>query len=62
VWLNQAGAAVTDYGENQPLLMDYFGFPQELYELQFTSRGDAELSKRVVNLFKEVGSKKVKNT
>jgi hypothetical protein len=35
--------------------MDYYGFPQQLYELKFISRGDAELSNRVVALFKEVG-------
>lgn len=35
--------------------MDYYGFPPQLYELKFISRGDAELSKRVVELYKEVG-------
>lgn len=36
--------------------MDYYGFPPELYQLKFISRGDAALSKRVVELYKEVGS------
>lgn len=54
-WETLGERLVTDYGENQPLLMDYYGFPQPLYQLKFTSRGDAELSKRVVNLFKESG-------
>lgn len=47
---------MTDYGDNQPLLMDYYGFPPELYELKFISRGDVKLSQRVVELYKEVRS------
>lgn len=46
---------VTDYGENQPLLMDYFGFNPELYKLKFASNGSHELSERVVQAFKEAG-------
>ena len=34
--------------------MDYFGFQPELYELRFKSRGDAALSQRVVEVFKQV--------
>jgi hypothetical protein len=34
--------------------MDYYGFTQELYELKFNSRGDAQLSQRVVELFNQV--------
>ncbi|EKM82834.1 hypothetical protein AGABI1DRAFT_34839 [Agaricus bisporus var. burnettii JB137-S8] len=49
------GITVTDYGDNQPLLMDYYGFPPELYELKFISRGDVKLSQRVVELYKEHG-------
>lgn len=45
--------AVSDYPEN-PLLMDYYGFPPELYKLQFKSRGDSTLSQRVVELYKQV--------
>jgi len=45
---------VTDYGEENPLLMDYFGFQPELYQLKFKSRGDSALSRRVVELYKEV--------
>jgi aromatic ring-opening dioxygenase catalytic subunit (LigB family) len=45
---------VTDYGDENPLLMDYFGFQQELYQLKFKSRGDAFLSQRIVDLYKEV--------
>ena len=37
--------------------MDYYGFPPELYRLKFDSRGDSDLSKRVVDLFKEAGQK-----
>lgn len=48
-------SSVTDYGENQPLLMDYFGFNPELYKLKFASNGSHELSERVVQAFKEAG-------
>lgn len=33
--------------------MDYYGFPPQLYQLKFTSRGDAKLSKRIVDLYRE---------
>lgn len=45
---------VTDYGDENPLLMDYYNFDPELYKLKFSSRGDATLSKRVVELFQNV--------
>jgi aromatic ring-opening dioxygenase catalytic subunit (LigB family) len=44
---------VTEYAEN-PLLMDYYGFPPELYQLKFKSRGDSRLAQRVVELYKQV--------
>ena len=34
--------------------MDYYGFTPEFYELKFNSRGDAQLSQRVVELFNQV--------
>ena len=46
---------VTDYGDDQPLLMDYFGFHPALYKLKFSSSGDSSLSQRVVAAFKEAG-------
>lgn len=45
---------MTDYGDENPLLMDYYGFDPEMYELTFKSRGDSALSELVVNTFKEV--------
>lgn len=45
--------AVTDYEEN-PLLMDYYGFPPALYQLKFKSRGNTSLAQRVVDLYKKV--------
>lgn len=45
---------MTDYGDENPLLMDYYGFQPELYKLKFKSRGDSTLSQRVVQLYKEV--------
>ena len=46
---------MTDYGEENPLYYDYYGFQPELYRLKFKSRGDSAVSQRVVELFKEVG-------
>lgn len=31
--------------------MDYYGFPPELYQLKFKSRGDSALSQRIVDLY-----------
>jgi aromatic ring-opening dioxygenase catalytic subunit (LigB family) len=45
---------VTDYGDENPLLMDYYNFDSEVYKLKFSSRGDATLSRRVVQLFQNV--------
>jgi len=46
---------VTDYGDENPLLMDYFGFPKEMFEVKFKSKGDSALSARVVEAFKKAG-------
>jgi len=54
-WETQGGLLVTDYGDQNPLLMDYYGFSQELYELEFQSRGNADLSRRIVELFNKAG-------
>lgn len=56
-WETPGGAVVTDYGDSNPLLYDYYGFPPELYDVTFESRGDAQLSRRVVELFGEAGIK-----
>ena len=53
-WETRGEQLVTDYGARNPLLMDYFGFEPHMYKLEFDSRGDAALSARVVQLFKEV--------
>ncbi|KAJ2931446.1 hypothetical protein H1R20_g5698, partial [Candolleomyces eurysporus] len=55
-WETTEERLVSDYAEN-PLLMDYYGFPPELYQLKFKSRGDSALSQRVVDLYKEAGLK-----
>ncbi|KAJ7261376.1 Extradiol ring-cleavage dioxygenase, class III enzyme, subunit B [Mycena haematopus] len=54
-WETRNERLVTDYGDENPLLMDYYGFPPELYELKFKSRGDSTLANRVVELYKEAG-------
>ncbi|KAG1756238.1 Extradiol ring-cleavage dioxygenase class III enzyme subunit B [Suillus paluster] len=46
---------VTDYGDRNPLLMDYFGFEPYFYQQIFESKGDRALAERVVQLYKEAG-------
>jgi aromatic ring-opening dioxygenase catalytic subunit (LigB family) len=45
---------VTDYGDENPLYYDYYGFPPDLYQLKFRSRGDSAVSRRVVDVFEAV--------
>jgi len=52
-WETRRERVVTDYGDENPLLMDYFGFTPELYQVQFKSRGDSALSRKIVELFKK---------
>ncbi|KAI9064279.1 Extradiol ring-cleavage dioxygenase class III enzyme subunit B [Trametes sanguinea] len=54
-WETLGERLVTDYGDENPLLMDYYGFQPALYQLKFKSRGDSALSQRVVQLFKDAG-------
>ncbi|KAJ7349259.1 Extradiol ring-cleavage dioxygenase, class III enzyme, subunit B [Mycena albidolilacea] len=54
-WETATERLVTDYGNENPLLMDYYGFPPELYALKFKSKGDSTLAKRIVELYKEAG-------
>ncbi|KAJ3778560.1 Extradiol ring-cleavage dioxygenase, class III enzyme, subunit B [Lentinula raphanica] len=54
-WETLGERLVTDYGDENPLLMDYYGFPQESYELRFKSRGDKQLADQIVSLYKEAG-------
>ncbi|KAG2115345.1 Extradiol ring-cleavage dioxygenase class III enzyme subunit B [Suillus discolor] len=46
---------VTDYGDRNPLLMDYFGFEPYYYQQTFESKGNRALAERIVLLYKEVG-------
>ncbi|CDO70755.1 hypothetical protein BN946_scf184798.g70 [Trametes cinnabarina] len=54
-WETLGERLVTDYGDENPLLMDYYGFQPALYQLKFKSRGDSALSQRVVQLYKDAG-------
>ncbi|KAH9854082.1 Extradiol ring-cleavage dioxygenase class III enzyme subunit B [Lenzites betulinus] len=54
-WETHGERLVTDYGDENPLLMDYFGFQPALYKLKFKSRGNSALSQRVVQLYKDAG-------
>ena len=46
---------MTDYGDDQPLLMDYYGFADELYQVIFNSRGDSNVSQLVVDTLAKSG-------
>ncbi|KAH9001468.1 Extradiol ring-cleavage dioxygenase class III enzyme subunit B [Lactarius akahatsu] len=54
-WETEGEQLVTDYGDENPLFMDYYNFDPEVYRLEFSSRGDATLSRRVVQLFQDAG-------
>ncbi|KAF9017997.1 Extradiol aromatic ring-opening dioxygenase [Hymenopellis radicata] len=45
-WETLGERLVTDYGDENPLLMDYFGFQPEMYKLKFKSKGDAGISQK----------------
>ncbi|GAA6014344.1 hypothetical protein JCM11491_005049 [Sporobolomyces phaffii] len=49
------GGVVTDYGDENPLLHDYFGFPRELYETKFHSSGDSNLARQIVDRLRAAG-------
>jgi len=54
-WDTTGEQLVTDYGDENPLLMDFPNFDPEVYKTKFSSRGDATLSRRVVQLFQNAG-------
>ncbi|GAA5893130.1 hypothetical protein JCM6882_003893 [Rhodosporidiobolus microsporus] len=51
------GGVVTDYGDANPLLFDYFGFPDDLYKVKFESKGNRALAERIVTLLQAGGIK-----
>ena len=50
VRLHLGATVVTDYGDENPLYFDYYGFSPELFRLQFKSRGDSHLANSIVGL------------
>lgn len=36
------------------LYYDYYGFPKEMYEITWKSKGSHELAERIIGLFKKV--------
>ncbi|GAA6024168.1 hypothetical protein JCM10207_005589, partial [Rhodosporidiobolus poonsookiae] len=54
-WETPGGGVVTDYGDENPLLMDYFGFPDDLYKIKFASSGNRALAERIVSLLRGAG-------
>ncbi|KAF8338135.1 Extradiol ring-cleavage dioxygenase, class III enzyme, subunit B [Cantharellus anzutake] len=49
------GIIVHRLWERKPLLMDYYGFSPELYQVEFISRGDSVLTQKIVNAFIAAG-------
>jgi 4,5-DOPA dioxygenase extradiol len=40
--------------ENNHLLYDYYGFPEEMYKVKFESKGSPAVASRIVELLKQV--------
>eukprot|EP01116_Phalansterium_solitarium_P001795 TRINITY_DN11613_c0_g1_i1.p1 TRINITY_DN11613_c0_g1~~TRINITY_DN11613_c0_g1_i1.p1 ORF type:complete len:318 (-),score=52.01 TRINITY_DN11613_c0_g1_i1:282-1235(-) len=49
-WETRGTIEVTSYDKN-PLLYDYYGFPDELYQVKFDSKGSPAVAQRVHDLF-----------
>ncbi|KAJ7646974.1 Extradiol aromatic ring-opening dioxygenase [Roridomyces roridus] len=56
-WETNGERLVTDYGDTNPLLYDYYGFAPSFYQVDFKSRGDTALAQRVVDLYKAAGQR-----
>ncbi|CAD6572211.1 MAG: hypothetical protein CYPHOPRED_004747 [Cyphobasidiales sp. Tagirdzhanova-0007] len=54
-WETDRVRHVTDYADENPLHYDYYGFPQELYDLTWRSRGSKALSEEIVSSFLKAG-------
>ncbi|GAA5991639.1 hypothetical protein JCM10908_001068 [Rhodotorula pacifica] len=61
-WETPGGGVVTDYGDENPLLFDYFGFPDELYKVDFKSKGDHAVAERVVQALRSASISSAKLT
>lgn len=46
---------MTDYKPENPLLYDYYGFPEQLYDITYRSRGDSALSAHITETFMSNG-------
>ncbi|KAG0146014.1 hypothetical protein CROQUDRAFT_45041 [Cronartium quercuum f. sp. fusiforme G11] len=54
-WETEPDTLVTDYGTDQPLLFDYYGFPEHFYKTQWHSNGSSDLSAKVVSALRSAG-------
>jgi len=54
-WDTDGARLVTDYGDENPLYFDYYGFPEDFYKIKFKSRGDSHLANRIVGLYNKAG-------
>jgi aromatic ring-opening dioxygenase catalytic subunit (LigB family) len=53
VYLTDKLTSVMSY-ENNHLLYDYYGFPEEMYKVKFESKGSPAVASRIVELLKQV--------
>jgi 4,5-DOPA dioxygenase extradiol len=56
-WDTKDEILVSDWSPRNPILYDYYGFPKHMYEHDFNSHGDAELSRKIVSLLTIAGLK-----
>lgn len=54
-WDHNGQIIVTDYGSENPLYYDYYGFQAEFYQLKFKSHGDSNLAHHIVDLYNKAG-------
>ncbi|CAH7675388.1 Extradiol ring-cleavage dioxygenase, class III enzyme, subunit B [Phakopsora pachyrhizi] len=54
-WETNGHIKVTDYGEDQPLLRDYYGFPDHAYSVEWHSDGSTELTDKVISCLIRAG-------
>lgn len=54
-WDTAGETLVSDYGDENPLFLDYYGFQPAMYDVTFKSRGNAALAHRVVDLLNQAG-------
>lgn len=58
---DRPGTIEVNTSEQEPLLYDFYGFPQHYYFEKFPNKGSPELAKHVMELLKDAGIEAVEN-